>query len=792
MRAPTIKPVPESPFRGIESFRFIDQQIFAARKNETWELLSNLMIYRAVLLYGDSGSGKSSLVNAGLIPQALDEGFVPNVLRVQPRRGKEIKVERVPTEAAGRPPYLPSTFTTEDTSLTFECSIRDVDRHLQQLKRSQSNGPHAHIVEESRSPTPLLVFDQFEEFITLFEEASRGGTTEQATALQEEALEAQREILKTLSSLIHDETLPIKILFVFREDYLAKLNTLFEDCPNLLDQYIRLLPPRSEVLEEIIRAPFEKQELRDAFERQQPGQKSSELTKLAEKIATELAHHGESGINLSELQIVCRKLWESDKPAALFKEKSIQDLIEEYWADALKKFPDELNKPAVALLGHMITSSNTRNIVSEDDLLAREKENFTEKQLRAALDALLQSRLVRREPRYKVYFYEIVSEYLVRWIQRLKAGRFAELERIKVRHNLELAKGQTRVLQKWRRGLAFAAVASVLLLVASVSFLYFSVRAKQAEAGERVRAQTSLRVAEQERDKNRRIIQLLQDLTSISPDERLRAIEAIHNLANEQGIPRELGNALLALVVTDRDSRVVKAAKELIPQVVQSNPELGQVRASIQIESQDNQNQKTRADRIKVALTAKGIVVADYDYGGLAPSTNQLKYCIPEGKSAPDQLLELIRSVDDGKWEMTAIPGCEKSVGPLPSYYEILFSSDRRTALRELLAVERQWKNAKASGNLAVLRGVFADTFTNTDNEGRTYNKSDWIAQFRGGDPSLKGWKITEPKLVSYGGNTATITFTITTDSEQLKDTDTFVKRDGRWQVIGSQSTPLH
>src|SRR5712691_5202472 len=102
-----VPPLPDSPYPGIKSFRFLDQQIFSSRDEETWNLLSNILIYRGVLLYGDSGSGKSSLINAGLIPAALKENFIAHRLRVQPQLGKEIKIERIPIELEDRPPYLP-------------------------------------------------------------------------------------------------------------------------------------------------------------------------------------------------------------------------------------------------------------------------------------------------------------------------------------------------------------------------------------------------------------------------------------------------------------------------------------------------------------------------------------------------------------------------------------------------------------------------------------------------------------------------------------------------------------
>jgi len=49
----TIPPLPESPYRGIESFRYIDQQIFSARDDEAWDLLSNYSdSSRSIALWG--------------------------------------------------------------------------------------------------------------------------------------------------------------------------------------------------------------------------------------------------------------------------------------------------------------------------------------------------------------------------------------------------------------------------------------------------------------------------------------------------------------------------------------------------------------------------------------------------------------------------------------------------------------------------------------------------------------------------------------------------------------------
>ena len=142
--------LPATPFRGIESFRYVDRLIFFAREEETRKLVRYVAVYRGVLFYGDSGAGKSSLINAGFIPETLEEGFAPERLRVQPRRGEEIIVERISTMPDGKPPYLPSFFSDKDDASRVVLSTSAFKERLEKLKG---------VPGERR---PLLIFDQFE------------------------------------------------------------------------------------------------------------------------------------------------------------------------------------------------------------------------------------------------------------------------------------------------------------------------------------------------------------------------------------------------------------------------------------------------------------------------------------------------------------------------------------------------------------------------------------------------------------------------------------------------------
>ncbi|HEX8140767.1 MAG TPA: hypothetical protein VF544_24585 [Pyrinomonadaceae bacterium] len=435
-------PLPDAPYRGIEPFRYVDQPIFFARDEETQKLLRYVVIYRGVLFYGDSGSGKSSLINAGFIPAIIDEGLTPDRLRVQPRPGEEIIVERISIMADGQAPYLPSNFAqTGETAKRIVLSAEEFKRRIRELPANRR---------------PLLIFDQFEEFSTLFEEAPRGEAIKQAQA-------AHEAILNTLVELLRDARLPVKLLFVFREDYLAKLSKLFALIPDLLDQYVRLTPPGIAALPLIIRGSFNK------FPGQFGRELSAELTSdLAAAIETRM---DSNKLNLSEVQIACLELWQSDDPDKLFREQGVQGLLESYLSDSLNRLPDDLRDPAVALLSRMVTPAGTRNVVSEYDLLTQvnEDENIPEDKLRAALQALVQdTRLVRRERRYDNYFYDIVSEFLVPWIAREKAERLAEIARRK----LEAA-------ERLKRRKAYRATAMSLLFALIVALGAWYIYAKR-------------------------------------------------------------------------------------------------------------------------------------------------------------------------------------------------------------------------------------------------------------------------------------------------------------------------
>ena len=356
------------------------------------------------------------MINAGLIPDALRQRRAPERIRVFPEPGRELYVERIQLQEdevgskKNLPDYLPSRFTSsdDDERVTLSC-----EKFLEGLHMSSN--------PDSELGVPLLIFDQFEELVTLFEESPNDKER------FKDAREARKAIDRMLCELLLNDPIPFKIVFAFRDDYLARLAPLFSRIPNLMDQGVRMASLPVRVVKQIVRGPFVSSPDGD---RGLPGHFRNELSEeLADKIAAGIQASKPSGLlNLSEMQTLCLALWRqperrlqllrSDNPDAV-----LQQIIESTAVASLKKLLPWDRVRALALLANLVTQEGTRNVVSEENLISETRRNplmwVFPRDWRKLLKALpKKTGLLRSSLSSGTIYYELASEFLISWIQK--------------------------------------------------------------------------------------------------------------------------------------------------------------------------------------------------------------------------------------------------------------------------------------------------------------------------------------------------------------------------------------
>jgi len=122
----------------------------------------------------------------------------------------------------------------------------------------------------------------------------------------------------------------------------------------------------------------------------------------------------------------------------------------------------------------------------------------------------------------------------------------------------------------------------------------------------------------------------------------------------------------------------------------------------------------------------------------------------------------------------------------------------QNSAEKELIGVENAWKQAVVKRDASALQRLYADEYMSVDQEGMTWNKKQDIEIDIAGVSSLSTYKLDDLTVRIYGDVALVTGFNIATGKvldrpakSQTRFTDVFVKRDGRWQCVHSQTTPI-
>ena len=273
----------ENPYKGLRAFQEADASEFFGRLNMIERLVSRLGSQngdvaqgRFLAVVGPSGSGKSSLVRAGLVP-ALRRGEVPG-------SDNWFIVDMIP----GLHPY------EELEAALLRVAVNPPASLLEQLQSNERGFVRAvkRCLPPDKAVELLLVVDQFEELFTLVQDP-----------------DDSRRFLDSLHAAVIDPFSRVRLMITLRAD--------FYDRPLLHPYFSELVQEHTEVV-----VPLTADELTEAVER--PARNVGGLleTGLTARIVTDV--HGEPGA-LPLLQYALTELFESRDNATL-TQKAYQEI----------------------------------------------------------------------------------------------------------------------------------------------------------------------------------------------------------------------------------------------------------------------------------------------------------------------------------------------------------------------------------------------------------------------------------------------------------------------------------
>lgn len=391
-----------NPYVGPRPFERGEQSRFFGREREIRDLTSLVVAHRVVVLYSESGAGKSSLLNAGVLPLLEKKGF--DVL------------------PPGRVGALPPTLRGIETANVFVAGVvaqwaeanevADAARAgLADFLRSRERA----LDEEEESVPRAVVLDQFEELFTAHPE------------LWEEREGFFRDLRAAL-----DADSGLRIVLTLREEYLARLEPYAFLLPGALRTrfHLRRLDPAGALV--AVTQPLEATSR--SFAKGAAEALVADLLKLRVEVESgrtvEVA--GEE-VEPVQLQVVCHGLWNElpDEVDVITQEHlrafaDLDVLLGRFYEHAIKEAASETGLRVSRLRewvgSTLLTPGGTRGT-------AYRAERSTAGIPNRAVDTLERERLVRAERRAGSIWYELTHDRLIEPIRASNARYFARRAR---------------------------------------------------------------------------------------------------------------------------------------------------------------------------------------------------------------------------------------------------------------------------------------------------------------------------------------------------------------------------
>ncbi|MBN2005717.1 MAG: peptidoglycan DD-metalloendopeptidase family protein [Anaerolineae bacterium] len=393
---------------------------FFGREREGKELAWLILAEQAVLFYAQSGAGKTSLLNARVIPILEQKGVqVLPVARVGSALPECIAPEQVDNIfvfsallALSADANLPPETLLNHTLLSYLQTYAFSSQPSAFSPQLTTHNPHP---STSKSPT-LLILDQFEEIAT---------THREHWAEAEGFFHQVREAIDALPGL--------GVLFVLREDYVAELDPYTPLLPSHLQARFRMtLPTRPQALQ-IVMGPAAQAGV--PFAEEAAHNLVANLSRIKTSLLTSPPVGGTEGgigqyVEPVQLQVVSQQLWESLPDSVSDDGVITWDEIKHYNVDdALTTFYETTLAKVFEPSQGSVTERRLRRWFSEALItpegrrgLALQGATETAGLLNAVVTALENHHLIRAETRGGSRWYELSHDRLVEPIVQSNRG----------------------------------------------------------------------------------------------------------------------------------------------------------------------------------------------------------------------------------------------------------------------------------------------------------------------------------------------------------------------------------
>ena len=429
-------PTINSPYIGLQPYRVEDRKYFFGRERDSRVISSNLFAFPLTVLYGSSGVGKSSVLQAGVVPLLRSS---PKTVVISFQRWPEKDpIEILKTECLNAIRVAGYEGVQVDTNLSF-------DEFLLQAAQAFHG-------------TILVILDQFEEYFLYHSEIGSTFDAEFARAVNREEIDAN-------------------FLIALREDSLSMLDRFRARIPNMLGNSLRLRHLDEKSAREAIHKPLEVYNQEHPDIQPQITIDKNLVDQLIKDVQAGKLLIGQGGtggvedrndtadseirIEAPFLQLILTRLWNEEmrqgsnslQLETLIKLGGAGKIVRTHLDNAMSGFPREEQEVAANIYRFLVTPSGTKIAYSIEDLAYY--AGITAQFLEPVLERLAQGdiRILRRitlpgEPsRYEIY-HDVLAPAILDW--RVRYERDKELAEKRKELDQELAQKLNTELGKAR------------------------------------------------------------------------------------------------------------------------------------------------------------------------------------------------------------------------------------------------------------------------------------------------------------------------------------------------------